>query len=187
MKGMVFTMFADMIEKEFGIDTWDKLIDETAPESQGIYTSVEVYPDQELLAYVSILSQQSEVPVNNLVFAFGKYLMGRFQEIHSDFFVDHDLKSFLKSVHDVIHVEVKKLHPGVVLPEFKYDDTGADTLTMFYHSPRQLCSLAEGLISGAADCFNTMVDVSHDVCMHRGADHCQLDLRFHRMDSANAA
>ena len=120
MKGMVFTMLSEMVEEQFGADAWDDLIDATNPQSQGIYVATDLYPDEELVAYVAAMSETLAVPADQLVRAFGNYLLGRFATIHPAFFADHNLKSFLKSVHDVIHVEVKKLHPDAVLPHFDY-------------------------------------------------------------------
>lgn len=186
MKGMVFTMLNDLVESQFGIDTWDDLIDETQPESGGIYTSVETYPDQELLAYVQALSTRTGIPQADLVRAFGKFVLGKFYEIHPEFFDQHTAKSFLQSVHDVIHVEVKKLHPDVVLPEFTYEDAGENGLIMNYYSPRQLCHLAEGLIQGTSERFSQAITVAHDVCTHAGAEHCVLSLQFGEVRAAAA-
>lgn len=178
MKGMVFTMLGEMIEEKFGLETWDDLIDETDPESDGIYVSTDIYPDQELLAYVAALSKRLDTPANDLVFAFGEHLLGRFAEIHPEFFENLSIKEFLKSVHDVIHVEVKKLHPDAVLPHFDYEDSGGNELVMLYRSPRGLCALAEGLIEGAAKHYGEAVLLAHPICMHHGSDHCRLQLEF---------
>jgi len=178
MKGMIFTMLSDLVEAEFGIETWDDLIDETNPASNGIYTSVDVYPDSELLAYVTLLSKKSGVPANDLVHAFGKFVLRKFYEMHPEFFSNHTAKTFLQSVHDVIHVEVKKLHPDVVLPDFEYEDVAENVLVMHYHSPRQLCHLAEGLIEEASAKFNVDIDIDHSTCTHDGANHCELRLEF---------
>lgn len=178
MKGIVFNMLNDLVEEKFGMDTWDDLIDATAPASRGIYTSVELYPDEELLAYVGAISAHTGAAPADVVRMFGDYMLGRFAEIHPEFFEGHTIKSFLQSVHDVIHVEVEKLHPDVVLPNFTYEDPADDALVMHYHSPRELCHLAEGLIQGCGRHFDVHVALEHDVCMHDGADHCVLALRF---------
>ncbi len=161
------------------MDMWDDLIDATEPSSQGIYTSAEVYPDGELLAYVAAISKHTGAEPAAVVRLFGNYMLGRFAQMHPEFFAGHSIKSFLKSVHDVIHVEVRKLHPDVVLPEFTYDDPSDNELVMHYHSPRKLCHLAEGLIDGAARHFDVQVTMQHPVCMHDGADQCVLRLEFH--------
>ena len=178
MKGIVFNMLNDLVEENYGMDVWDDLIEATAPKSEGIYTSVEIYPDEELMAYVAAISEQTGAPAEDVVRLFGNYMLKRFAEIHPEFFAGHTIKSFLQSVHDVIHVEVEKLHPDVVLPNFEYEDPADDELVMHYFSPRQLCHLAEGLIEGCSKQFGVAVHLTHDVCMHDGADHCVLGLKF---------
>lgn len=178
MKGIIFNMLGELVESQFGMDVWDDLIEKTAPDSQGIYTSVQLYPDEELLAYVGAISEHTGTEAADVIRLFGHFMLGRFASIHPEFFDNHSAKSFLKSVHDVIHVEVEKLHPDAVLPKFTYEDPDEDRLVMHYHSPRQLCHLAEGLINGCSSHYATPVQLTHDQCMHDGADTCRLELTF---------
>ncbi len=178
MKGMVFNIFGDLVTDNFGWETWDQLIERTQPDSEAIYTSSDVYPDEELVAYVTELSKITGASGPELIRAFGKYMMHRFQSIHPEFMEGHSAKSFLASVHDVIHVEVKKLHPDSLLPTFEYEDPSSDELTMIYTSERKLCPLAEGLIDGVAEVFEQPIAVDHTQCMHDGAENCRLELRF---------
>lgn len=104
--------------------------------------------------------------------------MHKFYKLHPEFMADHTAKSFLESVHDVVHVEVKKLHPDTLLPEFTYECTGDAQLTMLYASPRKLCHLAEGLILGTSEIFKEDIVMAHTECMHHGADRCRLELDF---------
>ena len=89
-----------------------------------------------------------------------------------------NLKDFLLTVDRVIHVEVRKLHPGAILPQFDYVDEADNELTMIYSSPRKMCMLAEGLITGAAKHFETEYTLEHSQCMHDGADNCRLHLKM---------
>ena len=88
------------------------------------------------------------------------------------------LKQFLLTVDRVVHVEVRKLHPDASLPSFEYLDERDDELTMIYSSPRKMCMLAEGLISGAAKHFGADYTLVHDKCMHNGEDSCELHLKI---------
>ncbi|MEO1245675.1 MAG: heme NO-binding domain-containing protein [Pseudomonadota bacterium] len=178
MKGIVFNIFSDLVTDTFGWETWDQLIESTQPESEAIYTSAEVYPDEELVAYVTALSKITGAEAPDLVRAFGKYMMHKFKTIHPEFLEKHTAKSFLASVHDVIHVEVKKLHPDSLLPTFEYEDADEDALTMIYTSERKLCHLAEGLVQGVSEVFDQPITIKHPVCMHEGAEKCRLELNF---------
>ncbi|MFT5176073.1 MAG: hypothetical protein ACI8W7_004267 [Gammaproteobacteria bacterium] len=45
MKGAVFTMSQTMVEEKFGLDTWEQILEKVAPQSEGIYTAGDTYPD----------------------------------------------------------------------------------------------------------------------------------------------
>jgi len=177
MKGVVFNLLSDMVEEKFGLEVWDALLQDT--QQDGIYVSTESYPDENLFALVAAASEKSGMPANDLVKAFGEYMFPNFHQQNPGFFTPGmGLKEFLLSVDRVIHVEVRKLHPDAGLPQFEYIDEHDQELTMLYNSPRKLCMLAEGLIAGAATHFETEYTLSHNECMHDGADACRLHLKI---------
>jgi hypothetical protein len=179
MKGVVFTAFNDMIEQEIGIAVWDQLLEAVKPESQGIYTSVEDFPDEELGAMIAELSVVTGTPIIDLVKHFGQFLFHTLAFKHSLFIeAEPDFLSFLKSVEDVIHKEVVKLYPNPNLPSLKWDQPDARSLILFYRSPRKLCHLAEGLIKGAAEQYQVGYEQEHAPCMHDGSDHCRITIRL---------
>ncbi len=173
MKGIVFTTFNDMVEKEIGIEMWDAILDSVNPKSEGIYTSVEDFPDEELLAMVSDLSDRTGTPVVDLLKAFGQYLFHVLAMKHSIFVEEEpSFLSFLKSVDEVIHKEVEKLYPNPNLPTLSWKQEDENSLELYYRSPRKLCHLADGLIKGAAQRYDTQFTMEHSPCMHKGSDHC---------------
>lgn len=176
MKGIVFNLLEEMVVSKTDMQTWNVILQEL--ELDGIYTSGESYPDEELMALVDCISQKTQIPKETLIRAFGgelfKGLVARYP-----IFVDSQaaLFDFLKSVHDVIHVEVKKLYDNPHLPSFEYTETD-DGLIMHYRSPRKLCTLAEGLIAGAALHYDTAIKIEHTTCMLNGCDHCDIHVRL---------
>ncbi|MBX2880203.1 MAG: heme NO-binding domain-containing protein [Granulosicoccus sp.] len=177
MKGVVFNLLSEMVEEKFGLEVWDALLETTGQD--GVYVSTETYPDENIFALVGAASEKSGIPANDLVKAFGEYMFPHFYRQNPAFFKpDMSLKEFLLSVDRVIHVEVRKLHPDAGLPEFEYEDEHDQELTMLYSSPRKLCMLAEGLIAGAATHFDTEYTLSHNECMHDGAESCRLHLKI---------
>lgn len=164
-----------MVEEVFGLEVWDKILQEA--DSTGIYIASDTYSDTELFALVGAAHKLSGIPVNDLVRSFGEFMFPRFHRDNPQFFSEGmSLKSFLLSVDRIIHVEVRKLHPDAMLPEFEYKDELDNELTMYYNSPRKLCYLAEGLIAGAAAHFETTYTLDHPQCMHDGAEACTLHL-----------
>lgn len=177
MKGMVFCLLNEMVEDKFGIEAWDALLDVTGLD--GIYVATETYDDAELMSLVKAASDATGIRPNALVKQFGEYMIPNFLESYPMFFEGQaNLKSFLLTVDQVIHVEVRKLYPEAGLPEFTYTDKNDAELTMHYSSPRKLCALAEGLISGSAKHFKQEYSLLHDVCMHDGNDHCEFHIKM---------
>lgn len=177
MKGVVFDILRDMVETQYGLEGWQSVLDSAG--SDGIYVSTKTYADAELMGLVAAASEITNIPVNTLVFAFGEYMVPHFHKRFPNFFSDvPDFIKFLVSVDQIIHVEVRKLFPDAGLPTFDYCDENENSLTMIYKSPRKLCQLAEGLISGSAKHFNQNYKMTHDPCMHSGSDHCALKVEL---------
>ena len=83
----------------------------------------------------------------------------------------------------VMYPEVRKLYPGAEVPDFAYDTTSTDVLTMVYSSGRRLCALAEGLIHGAASHYGEEATITQPECMLRGASRCVLRISFRSPES----
>jgi predicted hydrocarbon binding protein len=179
MQGVVFTLFSDCVIENFGMEVWDELLEKVSPESEGVYTSGDTYEDSELFAYVGELSNKTGVAATDLVRTFGEYMFSHLlSHMPQAVKPGMSLKDFLLTVDQVIHKEVKRLHPNSYLPEIDYENSSDEQLIMIYRSKRKLCHLAEGLIFGAAKHFKTEVSIEHPLCMHRDDDHCRLEISF---------
>ena len=178
MKGIVFNVLEEMVEATGGLQLWDQVLQDAGPGSGGSYTASATYDDEELLAIVTALSARTGLPAERLVHDFGVHLLGVFAERFPRFFEDVTPKEFLRNVGGIIHSEVRKLYPDAGVPDFDYEDPAPDELVMLYRSPRRMCTLAEGLIRGSAGHFGVGVELAHPLCLHRGDDHCRLEIRF---------
>ena len=180
MKGIVFTLFNELVEKAFGLKAWDDLLKRTGQD--GIYTAAQTYPDSAILSMVGGLSEQSGVPGGQLLRTFGEFMLKGFVDQYPTFFpAGMSAKELLMSVDGIIHVEVKKLFSEVQLPRFEYEDPAADRLVLIYRSKRQLCALAEGLIDGTAKHFGEKITRTQTLCTHSGSDHCRFELVFSKL------
>lgn len=83
MKGIVFTEFLEMVESEFGLETVDNIIEKADLPSQGIYTSVATYEFNEMVALVTQLSEEVDLPAGDLIYAFGLYLFSSLKKCSS--------------------------------------------------------------------------------------------------------
>lgn len=177
MKGVIFNVLEEMVIDQCGMQAWNEILDQLVMD--GIYTAGESYPDSELFRLVQAISDKTGIATETLVGAFGEFLFDRLQQRYPMFVESEpDLRSFLMSVDGVIHIEVKKLFDNPNLPSFSYLEISDKELLMRYSSPRKLCLLAEGLIRGAAKHYQESITIKHPVCMHNGAEHCDLIIGF---------
>jgi hypothetical protein len=177
MKGIVFNLLQEAVTAEHGDDAWDDLLD--AAGLQGAYTSLGSYPDAEMVALVTTASAVLGVSAADVLRWFGRKAMPLLAERYANFFENHrSAKSFVLSVNDIIHPEVRKLYAGAGCPNFVFREHDDGRLVIGYHSPRQLCDLAHGFVEGAADQFAEAVEVEHLACMQHGDPACRLAVRW---------
>jgi hypothetical protein len=178
MKGVVFNLLEQLVVRDFGEDTWDALLD--ASSLDGVYTSLGNYPDDDLVRLVSAAADALSMPADDVVLWFGRNALPLFAGRYPQLFEPHDCaRSFVLTLNDIIHPEVRKLYPGADVPEFEFELRDED-LVMGYRSSRRLCSFAEGLLHGAADHFGERLTIAQPSCMKRGDDRCVLELAFAR-------
>lgn len=161
MKGIVFTEFLEMVEEKFGYKRVDDLLSTTDLPSEGIYTSIGTYQYTEIISLVINLGKKTNIPANELLNVFGRYLFKTFIKTYSHFMAKApDAFTFLASIHNYIHVEVKKLYPDAELPHFDIERPDENTLIMTYTSARKMADLAFGLIEGCFEYYKEIVEIS---------------------------
>ncbi len=161
MKGIVFVGFFELVEKEFGYEMVDKLIASCNLESKGIYTSVGTYSHNEMVQLVTKLSEFSGVEVPVLLKTYGQYFGKAHLRKYNMFYEQaSDTFSFLESIHNHIHVEVKKLYPEAELPHFDSNRVSDSILELVYTSARKMSAFAKGLIEDTALYYGEEVEIS---------------------------
>jgi hypothetical protein len=152
LKGIIFTEFLDMTAQRFGEDLVDDIIADAQLPHGGAYTSVGIYPHNELIALLSAMAKRTGLAVDSLLEVFGRHLFGRFYHRYPQFMDSvTDPLEFLIGVETIVHTEVRRLYPDAQLPKFETARVSEDTILMNYLSAHDFSSLAVGLISGCAD------------------------------------
>lgn len=108
----------------------------------------------------------------------GREALSRTSKRYPHFFAAHtSARSFILTLNDIIHPEVRKLYPGADVPDFTYELL-PDSLVMHYRSQRKMCAFAHGMVEGAADYFGEVAHVAQSKCMHRGDPECVFEIAF---------
>lgn len=178
MKGVIFNILEEMVEDNYGMAVWNDILDE-AQQQDGVFIAGQSYADDTLFQFVQIICDKLKQPSHIIVGAFGEYLFTKLVDRHKVLMENQtDLDAFLKSIDSIIHVEVSKLYVDPNLPSIECFDIDSTHMTMRYRSPRKLCPLAEGLVRGASTYFSQKISIKHETCMHKGSDHCDLEIEY---------
>ncbi len=177
MKGVIFNLLEQAVVDAHGDDMWFDLLEEAGID--GAYTSLGSYPDSEMIALVETAARKLAVPPADVLRWFGRTAMPMLAERYQPFFAAHrSARSFVLSVNDIIHPEVRKLYSGAGCPHFHFSDDAEGRLIIGYQSPRRMCHLAHGFIEGAADHYGEQVTLDHLACMLDGSPVCRLAVRW---------
>ncbi|WP_323143727.1 heme NO-binding domain-containing protein [Massilia phyllosphaerae] len=171
MKGIVFNLLEEVVSTAYGDAAWDQMLD--AADLDGAYTSLGSYSDEEIFALVKVASQTLSLPEADVLRWFGRQAMPLLAKRYPAFFATHaDARSFLLTLNNIIHPEVRKLYPGARPPVFDFDTSSTGLLAIGYNSSRRLCALAEGFMHGVSDYYSQPLNIVQVQCMHHGADRC---------------
>ena len=178
MKGVIFTEFIEMVESQLSPELADEILTMADLSSGGSYTAVGTYPHTEMLELVTLLSEKTATPVNELCWAFGKYLFGHFAEQYGEFFDGVDnAYDFLMQIEGHVHAEVLKLYPEAELPTFDTQLVDKDTLAMTYRSRRPFADVALGLMQGCVAHFHEDILISEMEMPPHDRTHVQFTLK----------
>lgn len=180
MKGIVFSEFIEMVEEQFSPDVADRMIEAAHLPSGGAYTAVGTYSHEEMLSLITELSRLTEVPVAQLVHAYGRHLFRRFTALYPAFFDGVPTAfDFLASIENHVHLEVRKLYPDAELPRFDTPEADARHMVMVYESRRPFAALAGGLIEGCLAHYGEAAEVTTTDLSEPGLTRVRFDIVRH--------
>ena len=177
MKGVVFNLLEDLVRREFGDMEWSRVLQDA--EVDHTFASEGTYPDAVLRRLIAEVGKRAQKSPGEALQWFGRHSMPLLHSMYPGFFASQtSARSFILTLNDIIHPEVRRLFPDADVPWFDFDNSSPNELIVGYQSPRKLCLLAHGFIEGAADHYGETVDVEQVQCMHRGDAKCVFQLRF---------
>ncbi len=177
MKGVVFNLLEQIVTRDYGEDAWDELLDSAGLE--GAYTSLGSYGDADLAKLVDAASDALAISPDEIVRWLGRNALPLFAVSHPQLFENHvSARTFVLTLNDIIHPEVRKLYPGADVPVFDFETTATGELVMGYRSPRKMCTFAEGLLEGAGEHFGEQLVIEQPRCMKRGDERCVIEIGF---------
>ncbi|NMH60025.1 heme NO-binding domain-containing protein [Alteromonas ponticola] len=158
MLGIVFTSLIEMLEDNVSPDFADEVLEQANLANDGAFTAVGYYPFSEMQKLLLVLEQKTGTPVEQLLYDFGYYLFGKLAAKHGQVLSGKkNILDVLNCLDNDIHVQVRKLYPDADLPKFSVLSRTATEMKLRYYSTRELYTLAEGLMDGAANHFGNKI------------------------------
>jgi predicted hydrocarbon binding protein len=172
MHGILFKYLKEYVESEYDQDAWEEAM-EVADIEPKLYLPVTEYPDDEAVRLVDGVAEVTGADQHELLEAYGERLapelLDTFNAHVRDDWGPFDLMEHTDNeVFEVFYSE-----------EGDDDEVAAsrpdrDTVVVHYASALEMCELAKGVLRGLAHTRDVDVEVTEGVCMHEGADHCEL-------------
>lgn len=159
MHGIVNYGIQKMVTDNFGEDAWRKVLEKSGVED--VFELARPYPDTATVQLAVAAGEVLELPVPEVLKAYGKWWIsfakedysGIFQKAGSSFF------EFISGLNDH-HARMAYMMPGLVPPKFEVTDHENNAFTLNYYSEREgLETFVMGLIEGLGEHFSTSVDI----------------------------
>lgn len=178
MKGVIFNVLEDFIVTHSDEQTDEEIFASCPLNSHNGYVGPGTYPDTDLNSIVAGACKRLGLEPDQAVEMFGEFLFPRLAGKCPHFIEAHDDPlAFLKTVDEVIHVEVHKLMRDTNLPGITcVEGATPDSLIVNYQSTRQLCRPMHGLLKSVGVHFDVALIISKSECVRDGADSYRYDV-----------
>lgn len=149
MKGIVFTEFLEMTESKFGFVVADKIIVGADLQSNGVYTTVKSYNEDELFILIDKLSLEVKIPKSELMIYLGEKLYTSFLRDYSPRLLSLESSlSFPERLENYILLEVMRIYPKAKSTKIEINQLSSDSLVITYYVSNRIAELIEGIILG---------------------------------------
>lgn len=178
MQGIMFVELSGFVEELLGPKAWKETLVEAGLDDRA-YTIDAPGPDDEFLALVTSATTRAGRQLQAVLEGFGEFLAPHLMGGEYGPLVDPDwdLLDFLEHTEAAIHTVVRAQDPDTRPPKLRVVRPISDEILVLYESPRRLCSVAKGIIRGAARHYEQTIRISEPRCMLAGAKRCEITVR----------
>lgn len=174
MHGVVMKGLKDYVVDAYGRGTWQETLAAASLEGS-VYVPVRTYDDGEALALLDAAATVTGTDDATFRRSFGRHLVPSLVEtygVHVD--GDWSALELLANAEEYIHEALRgKALNAYGPPALEAERVGEDRVELYYGSDRGLCDLAEGIVYGVSDQFDTPLSVDERACMEHGASRCE--------------
>jgi hypothetical protein len=120
-------------------------------------------PRRDLRSLASALASEARLPEDEVLRRFGRYLFARFATLYPVFFTGvRSARELLLEVAPRVHDDLHHLQPTASFPSLRCTASSAADIEVEYRSQHDLAPLAEGLLLGCFDHFDSRAAIRRD-------------------------
>lgn len=177
MHGIIFLELKKYVETKLGAEAWSQLLKEAGLEYR-FYLATETYADQEALALVSTATRITGNPAAAILEDFGHFIVPDLLKVYGALIKPQwKTLDLLENTESMIHTAVRIGSPGATPPALACSRPSPDEVVVTYQSPRKMCALAKGIVTGVAEHYNERVLLNETSCMLNGDACCEISVR----------
>ena len=173
MYGIVNKAIEDLVRENFGDEKW-LAVKERSGIDIDFFVSNEPYNDEVTYKLAGAVSEEMNMPINEVLIAFGEWWVLRTgQEKYGSLMRagGNSLKEFLINL-PTFHNRVMLIYPKLMPPEFKVSDESDRSMLVHYYSQRLgLQEFVRGLLQGIGKIYDISVNVELVVSREDQRDH----------------
>jgi hypothetical protein len=174
MHGYIFLEVEKFVTTVLGAAAWRKVTAQAGLAERKYLNGLD-YPDEEVVALVIAAHQITEMPVPDILQAFGKFLGADLFKAFRPL-IDPRWRTleFLENVEATIHRVVRQRSAKSKPPALHCTRQSRSEVLIEYSSARRLCHLAKGIVLGVAEHYGDTVALTEETCMLNGDPHCRI-------------
>ncbi len=173
MYGIINKAVEDLVKEKFGEDKWER-IKEISKIDIDYFISNEVYDDSITFSLVGAISQETEIPVDQLLVAVGEWWILRVTRAKYGTLLEaggDSLREFLINLPQ-FHSRIMLIYPKLAPTEFRVSDITDTSVHIHYFSQREgLGDFVTGLLQGLGKLYQTDAEVILLSSRAKGDDH----------------
>lgn len=174
MHGIIFHEMKKYVVTKLGDHAWDSLLTASGLGFKN-YLATGQYPDQEAVLLVDTASTLTKQPASAILEDFGAFIVPDLAKVYGGL-IKSEWKTLdlLENVEKVIHEVIRRQDPNAKPPRLVCSRPSMGEVHITYTSPRKMCSVAKGIISGLAALYGEKVQTKETTCMHKGDNACNI-------------
>ena len=173
MYGIVNKAIEDLVCDIYGEEKWT-VIKNRSKIDVDFFVSNEPYPDDITYQLIGSISEELQLPVNEILISLGEWWVLRTGKEKYGSLMEaggNNLKEFLVNLPG-FHSRIMLIYPKLTPPEFQVSDISENSLLLHYFSKRAgLKEFVRGLLQGLAKMYKSPLDIELISSREDGATH----------------